>query len=66
MPVNYVRIQDLEDSIRKNIVSDNNSLHRAITPVLVLTQCFAILPVQGIKGQNTSYLAYVIVSYYNM
>lgn len=61
VPVNYVRIQDLEDNIRKNIVSDKNSLHRAITPVLFLTQCFAILPVQGIKGQNTSYLAYVIV-----
>lgn len=56
MPVNYVRIQMLEDIIRKDIVSDKNSLHRAITPVLVLAHCFALLPVQGIKGRNTSYL----------
>uniref|UniRef100_A0A2S2Q3F9 Putative gustatory receptor 64f n=1 Tax=Sipha flava TaxID=143950 RepID=A0A2S2Q3F9_9HEMI len=56
MPVNYVRIQDLEDGIRKDIVSDKNSLHRAITPVLILAHFFALLPVQGIKGQNTSFL----------
>ncbi|XP_022180782.1 gustatory receptor for sugar taste 64f-like [Myzus persicae] len=56
MPVNYVRIKALEDSIRKDIISDKNSLHRAITPVLILSQMFAIFPVQGIRGQNTSYL----------
>lgn len=56
MSVNYVKIQNLEDSIRKDIVSDKNSLHRAITPVLILAHFFALLPVQGIKGQNTSYL----------
>lgn len=56
MPVNYVRIKALEDSIRKDIISDKNSLHRAITPVLMLAQFFALLPVQGIRGQNTSYL----------
>lgn len=56
MPVNYVSIQILEDGIRKDIVSDKNSLHRAITPVLTLAHVFALLPVQGIKGQNTSYL----------
>lgn len=60
MPVNYVRIQDLEDGIRKDIVSDKNSLHRAITPVLMLAHFFALLPVQGIKGQNTSYLVWAI------
>lgn len=63
VPVNYVRIQDLEDNIRKDIVSDKNSLYRAISPVLLLTQYFAILPVQGIREQNTSYLTYVIVYY---
>lgn len=56
MPVNYARIQALEEIIRKDIVSDKNSLHRAITPVLMLAHFFALLPVQGIKGQNTSYL----------
>jgi len=56
MPVNHVRIQMLEDIIRKDIVSDKNSLHRAITPVLVLAHCLALLPVQGIKERNTSYL----------
>lgn len=56
MPVNYVRIKALEDTIRKDIISDKNSLHRAITPVLMLAHFFALLPVQGIKGQNTSYL----------
>lgn len=60
MPVNDVSIQILEDSIRKDIVSDQNSLHRAITPVLTLAHFFALLPVQGIKGQNTSYLVWVI------
>lgn len=56
MSVNYVRIKALEDDIRMNIVSDKNSLHRAITPVLILAQICALLPVQGIRGQNTSYL----------
>jgi len=56
MPVNYVRIKALEDDIRMNIVSDKNSLHRAITPVLILAQICALLPVQGIRGPNTSYL----------
>lgn len=56
MPVNYARIQALEEIIRKDIISDKNSLHRAITPVLMLAHFFALLPVQGIKGQNTSYL----------
>jgi len=56
MPVTYVRIKALEDSIRKDIISDKNSLHRAITPVLILMQICALLPVQGIRGQNTSYL----------
>lgn len=60
MPVNYVRIKALEDSIRKDIISDKNSLHRAITPVLMLAHFFALLPVQGIKGQNTSYLVWVL------
>lgn len=60
MPINYVRVQILEDAIRKNIVSDKNSLHRAITPVLTLGHCLALLPVQGIKGQNTSYLTWAI------
>lgn len=56
MPVNYVQIKTLEDNIRKDIISEKNSLHRAITPVLMLAHFFALLPVQGIKGQNTSYL----------
>lgn len=56
LPVNYVRIKSLEDTIRKDIVSDKNSLHRAIIPVLMLAHFFALLPVQGIKGKNTSYL----------
>jgi len=56
MPVNYERIKALEDSIRKEIISDKNSLHRAITPVLILGQWSGLLPVQGIRGQNTSYL----------
>lgn len=42
-----------------NIISGKNSLHRAITPVLILAQMFALLPVQGIRGQNTSYLVWV-------
>ncbi|XP_016662919.1 gustatory receptor for sugar taste 64e-like isoform X2 [Acyrthosiphon pisum] len=58
MPVNYVRIKALEDSIRKDIISDKNSLHRAITPLLILVQICALLPVQGIRGQNTSYLVF--------
>ncbi|XP_022180784.1 gustatory receptor for sugar taste 64f-like isoform X2 [Myzus persicae] len=58
MPVNYVRIKALEDDIRMNIISDKNSLHRAITPVLILAQICALLPVQGIRGQNTSYLVF--------
>lgn len=62
MPVNYVRIKALEDSIRKDIISDKNSLHRAITPVLMLAHFFALLPVQGIKGQNTSYLVWVLLN----
>lgn len=56
MPINYVPLKTLEDQIRKDIISDTNSLHRAITPVLMLAHLFALLPVQGIKGQNTSYL----------
>jgi len=51
-----VRIKALEDSIRKEIISDKNSLHRAITPVLILAKVCALLPVQGIRGKNTSYL----------
>ncbi|XP_001942787.2 gustatory receptor for sugar taste 64f-like [Acyrthosiphon pisum] len=58
MPVNYVRIKALEDDIRMNIISDKNSLHRAITPVLILAQMCALLPVQGIRGKNTSYLVF--------
>ncbi|XP_015369416.1 PREDICTED: gustatory receptor for sugar taste 64f-like isoform X3 [Diuraphis noxia] len=58
IPVNYVRIKALEDGIRMNIVSDKNSLHRAITPVLILAQMCALLPVQGIRGKNTSYLVF--------
>ncbi|XP_026821627.1 gustatory receptor for sugar taste 64f-like isoform X1 [Rhopalosiphum maidis] len=58
MPVNYVRIKALEDDIRMNIISDENSLHRAITPVLILAQICALLPVQGILGKNTSYLVF--------
>ncbi|VVC34142.1 Gustatory receptor [Cinara cedri] len=58
MPVNYARVKALEEIIRKDIVSDKNSLHRAITPVLTLANFFALLPVQGIKGQNTSYLTF--------
>ncbi|XP_029344590.1 uncharacterized protein LOC115033906 [Acyrthosiphon pisum] len=60
MPVNYVRIKVLEDSVRKNIISNKNSLHRAITPLLILMQMSGLLPVQGIRGQNTSYLMWVI------
>lgn len=56
MPVNYVQIKALEDSIRKEIISDNNSLHRAIIPVMMLANFLALIPVQGIKGQNTSSL----------
>lgn len=56
VPVNYARIKALEEIIRKDIVSDRNSLHRAITPVLTLAHFFALLPVQGIQGKNTSYL----------
>ncbi|KAE9535846.1 hypothetical protein AGLY_007747 [Aphis glycines] len=58
MPVNYVRIKALEDDIRMNLISDKNSLHRAITPVLILAQICALLPVQGIRGKNTSYLVF--------
>jgi len=56
MPVNYVKIKALEDSIRKDIISDKNSLHRAITPVLIFAHICALLPVKGFRGQNTSYL----------
>lgn len=56
MPVNYVRIKALEDSIRKDIISDKNSLHRAIAPMVKLAHCIALLPVQGFEGPNTSYL----------
>ncbi|CAI6343121.1 unnamed protein product [Macrosiphum euphorbiae] len=56
MPVNYVRIKALKDSMRKDIISDKNSLHRPIMPLLILMQMCALLPVQGIRGQNTSYL----------
>jgi len=55
-PLTYVRIKALEESIRKDIISDKNSLHRAITPLLILMQMTGLLPVQGIRGQNTSYL----------
>ncbi|CAH1721874.1 unnamed protein product [Aphis gossypii] len=58
MAVNYVRIKALEDSIRKDIISDTNSMHKAITPVLILARVCALLPVQGIRGQNTSYLIF--------
>lgn len=51
-----MRIKALEDSIRKDIISDKNSLHRSIIPVLLLANFIGLLPVQGIKGQNTSYL----------
>eukprot|EP00102_Acyrthosiphon_pisum_P009197 XP_003246994.2 PREDICTED: gustatory receptor for sugar taste 64f-like [Acyrthosiphon pisum] len=57
-PVNYVRIKALEESIRKGIISDKNSLHRAITPLLILMQMSGLLPVQGIRRQNTSYLVF--------
>ncbi|XP_060870938.1 gustatory receptor for sugar taste 64f-like [Metopolophium dirhodum] len=57
-PVNYVRIKALEESIRKDIISDKNSLHRAITPLLILMQMSGLLPVQGIRRQNTSYLVF--------
>lgn len=56
MSVNYIRMKALEDSIRKDIISDNYSLHRAITPVLTMAYFIGLLPVQGIKGRNTSYL----------
>lgn len=56
MPVNYVRIKSLEDRIRKDIISDENSLHSAITPVLMLAQFLAVFPVRGIYGPNTTYL----------
>lgn len=56
MSVNYVRIKALENSIRKDIISDKYSLHRAITPVLTVAYLIGLLPVQGIKGRNTSYL----------
>jgi len=56
MPVNYVRIKSLEDRIRKHIISDKNSLHSAITPVLLLAHFLAIFPIQGIYGPNTTYL----------
>ncbi|VVC41288.1 Gustatory receptor, partial [Cinara cedri] len=56
MPVNYVRIKELEENIRKEIISDKNSLHRSITPVMMLAHFFALIPVQGINGQNTSSL----------
>lgn len=58
MPVNYVRIKALEDGIRRQMISEKNSLHRAIAPVLMLARFIALLPVQGIRGQNTSYLVY--------
>ncbi|XP_015369418.1 PREDICTED: gustatory receptor for sugar taste 64f-like [Diuraphis noxia] len=58
MPVNYVRIKALEDSIRKDIISDKNSLHRAITPVLIFAHICALFPVKGIREQNTSYLVF--------
>ncbi|CAI6343521.1 unnamed protein product [Macrosiphum euphorbiae] len=57
-PVNYVRIKALEESIRRDIISDKNSLHRAITPLLILMQMSGLLPVQGIRRQNTSYLVF--------
>lgn len=56
MPVNYVRIKALEDSIKKEIISDKNSLHRSISPVMMLAHFFALIPVQGIRGQNSSSL----------
>lgn len=56
MPLNYARIKILEDSIRKDIISGKNSLHKAISPVLMLAHFLALLPVQGIYGQNTTYL----------
>lgn len=55
-PINYLRIKALEGSIRKDIISNKNSLHRAITPLLMLMQMSGLLPVQGIRTQNTSYL----------
>jgi gustatory receptor len=56
MPVNYVRIKALEDNIRKDIVSDKDSLLRSIAPIIKLGHCIALLPVQGFNGPNTSYL----------
>ncbi|KAL4113449.1 hypothetical protein QTP88_017066 [Uroleucon formosanum] len=57
-PINYLRIKALEESIRKDIISNKNSLHRAITPLLMLMQMSGLLPVQGIRTQNTSYLVF--------
>ncbi|XP_050434748.1 gustatory receptor for sugar taste 64f-like [Adelges cooleyi] len=55
---NYRKIKTLEENIRKDIVSDKNSMHRSITPVLMLARFFALLPVQGIRSRNTSYLVF--------
>lgn len=52
----YLKIKELEDRIRKDIISDKDSLHRSIIPVLMLAHLLALLPVQGIHGRNTSFL----------
>lgn len=46
-------IKCLQKATRKDFLY-NGRFHEAIAPVLVMAQCFAIMPVVGIKGDTAS------------
>jgi hypothetical protein len=51
--VDNVGISDLVE-FKKNSVSQSDSFHRAFSSVIVIAQCFGLMPVSGIRGSSAS------------
>jgi hypothetical protein len=41
---------------KKDSVSESDSFHRAFSSVLVIAQCFGLMPVSGIRGSSASFI----------
>lgn len=54
--INKTQVDSSKNRKTNNEESDQNSLHKSIIPVLVITKIIGFFPVQGIRGKNSSHL----------
>jgi hypothetical protein len=41
---------------KKDSVSESYSFHRALSSIIIIAQCFGLMPVSGIRGSSASFI----------